>query len=659
MFTILSYFRAKVTIWTGMTQSNKKLFITGAILLTLIVFMLCRGIELIVGSYAKHKLDAFGHKHHLSIRYERIRLTNLNTICIEKFSVVPYGRDTLLHAYRLQAKLNRGKLLTLTPYIENIEATNLHLHFIKKHYSSNFDCLYETQTSKPITTPTNEKDYTQKAKRSLDLLFNLLPSNASIKDLCVSYQNDEDKLILQIPDLESRNNRFSATIHSRENKVESYWVCKGAFSETDRSITAQFYADKQTKVPLPFLEYRLGASIRFDTLSLQMHEEKTNDNLCTLKGLANINGLTIHQKRISPDTVSIGSASIRYQTNIGKNFIEVDSISEIRLNQFDFHPYLKMSKEKEWHIAASVNKTNFPSEQIFSSLPHVLFHNLQGIKTTGHLSYRFLLDLDFNAVDSLILESSLKKRKDFQILAYGNTDLRKMNSPFEYTAYEQGEPVRRFEVGPSNPSFRPYNAISRYLPLAIMQSEDAGFFQHSGFIPSAIQESLIQDIKERRFARGGSTISMQLVKNVFLSRNKTIARKLEEILIVWLIENNRLTSKERMFEVYLNIAEWGPLIYGATEAAHFYFAKEPSQLNLAECIFMASIIPKPKHVRSCFDGLTLKSYYNEFFKIIIERLISRELITPEEAIGVTPESVIINGPAKEYLIDRPQIDIDQ
>lgn len=64
---------------------------------------------------------------------------------------------------------------------------------------------------------------------------------------------------------------------------------------------------------------------------------------------------------------------------------------------------------------------------------------------------------------------------------------------------------------------------------------------------------------------------MQLVKNVFLSRNKTIARKLEEMLIVWLIESNHLTSKERMFEVYLNIAEWGPMIYGAAEGLTLLF----------------------------------------------------------------------------------------
>lgn len=99
--------------------------------------------------------------------------------------------------------------------------------------------------------------------------------------------------------------------------------------------------------------------------------------------------------------------------------------------------------------------------------------------------------------------------------------------------------------------------------MAVLQSEDGGFFYHQGFLPDAIREAMVYDLKERRFARGGSTISMQLVKNVFLNRRKNIARKLEEALIVWLIEQNRLTSKERMFEVYLNIAEWG---YGSVWA---------------------------------------------------------------------------------------------
>ena len=102
-----------------------------------------------------------------------------------------------------------------------------------------------------------------------------------------------------------------------------------------------------------------------------------------------------------------------------------------------------------------MNKRDFPADQLFSSLPKGLFYNLEGLRTEGTLSYHFRLDLDFGQVDSLILESTLKA-KGFQILAYGNTDLRKMNEPFEYTVYEQGEPVRSFEIGPANPSFRPF-----------------------------------------------------------------------------------------------------------------------------------------------------------------------------------------------------------
>ena len=84
---------------------------------------------------------------------------------------------------------------------------------------------------------------------------------------------------------------------------------------------------------------------------------------------------------------------------------------------------------------------------------------------------------------------------------------------------------------------------------------------------------MILNIKERKFARGGSTITMQLVKNVFLKRNKTIARKMEEILLTWLIENQQLCSKERMFEVYLNIIELGPHVYGAKGSSFLFWQK--------------------------------------------------------------------------------------
>lgn len=611
------------------------------LLATLLVLLWC-GRNLLVRHYANRKLAGIEQRHHLSIQYKELALEGLSGIRIEHLSIIPEGADTLLYAGSFRIKLSFANLFLLKAEVQQLEADELSLRFIKKENTSNFDFLYRTPAPKEDikTDATTGPDYSRKAKRTLDMLFNLFPSDASLRHVSVSYSNEGDELLIEIPTLTIKDNQFVTGIRSTENGVQSQWVCEGLLQDRDQKIEARLYASEDTKITLPFLKYRWGAQVQFDTLSFETKG---------LNGRADISGLTLHQERLSPDTVLLDRGTFDWQLNIGKNYLEVDSTTRVQFNKLEFHPYLKVTRDKDWRITASVNKLDFPANDLFASLPTGLFYNLEGLEAAGTLSYRFRLDLDFSEIDSLQFESALTAR-NFRILKYGNTDLSKMNEPFQYTAYENGEPVRTFEIGAGSPSFRPFTAVSRYLPLAIMQSEDAGFFQHAGFIPSAIRESLIMDLKERRFARGGSTLSMQLVKNVFLSRNKTIARKLEEIGIVWLIENNHLTSKERMFEVYLNIVEWGPLIYGASEAAHFYFGKEPADLTLSECIFLASIIPKPKHVRNCFDGLQLKPYYEDFFNIIVNRMTDRERITPEEAIGVSPEAVKITGPAKEYLV---------
>jgi membrane peptidoglycan carboxypeptidase len=183
----------------------------------------------------------------------------------------------------------------------------------------------------------------------------------------------------------------------------------------------------------------------------------------------------------------------------------------------------------------------------------------------------------------------------------------------------------------------------------VLNSEDPSFYQHRGFIPDAFRESIIQNIKERRFARGGSTITMQLVKNVFLNRNKTISRKLEEILLVWLIENQDLCPKERMFEVYLNIIELGPHIYGANEAAHFYFNKDAAKLDLPESIFLASIIPKPKWFMYSFDeNGHLKQSEKDFSHLLSTKMLKKGQISQEEFDKFDPD-LTLKGPAKVLL----------
>nr|WP_230679259.1 biosynthetic peptidoglycan transglycosylase [Hymenobacter properus] len=269
-------------------------------------------------------------------------------------------------------------------------------------------------------------------------------------------------------------------------------------------------------------------------------------------------------------------------------------------------------------------------------------------------------------VDSLKFDSGLKG-KNFRLTNFGEEDLNKLNTPFQQTVYnDKGDSVRTFTVGPPNPDFVPYNEVSPYLIHAITTAEDPRFFTHHGFMEKAFVKSAIQNIKEKRFARGGSTISMQLVKNVFLTRQKTVARKIEEALIVWLIENTSLASKQRMFEVYLNIIEWGPSkyrwpsgkrgVYGVKDAALFYYGKRPSELNLAESLYLASIIPKPKFARYSFDAYgDLRRSTRYFFRLIADIMATRGLITSNDRENL-PYGLSLNGPAKQYMHFSPRPD---
>nr|WP_243900227.1 biosynthetic peptidoglycan transglycosylase [Hymenobacter defluvii] len=255
-----------------------------------------------------------------------------------------------------------------------------------------------------------------------------------------------------------------------------------------------------------------------------------------------------------------------------------------------------------------------------------------------------------NQVDSLQFNSSLKG-KNFRITKFGAENLNKLNEEFAYTAYnDKGDSIKTFLVGPSNPDFTPYNQVSNYLKGAIQTAEDPRFFSHKGFMEKAFVKSAIQNIKERRFARGGSTISMQLVKNVFLTRQKTVARKVEEMLIVWLLENTRIVSKERMFEVYLNVIEWGPKIYGVKDAARFYFAKQPANLNLSESLYLASIIPKPKFYRYSFDSYGNLRGSARYFYRLIAGLMARKGLIPQEDYDNLSLGVALNGPARKYIV---------
>ena len=138
-----------------------------------------------------------------------------------------------------------------------------------------------------------------------------------------------------------------------------------------------------------------------------------------------------------------------------------------------------------------------------------------------------------------------------------------------------------------------YEHISPHLKRAVIASEDSQFMKHNGFDFQAIQTAFEKNIKQGKLVAGGSTISQQLAKNLFLSDKKTIWRKFDEALITIMLENTM--SKRRILEIYLNLIEWGHDIFGAEAAARHYFGVSASALTDKQAAFLASIVPNPRY----------------------------------------------------------------
>ncbi len=158
--------------------------------------------------------------------------------------------------------------------------------------------------------------------------------------------------------------------------------------------------------------------------------------------------------------------------------------------------------------------------------------------------------------------------------------------------------IRLAELRVKNPSAKlhqqwvPYSRISPHLKRAIIAAEDAKFVDHEGFDWEGMQKAMEKNQKKGRFVAGGSTISQQLAKNLFLSPNKSYFRKAEEAIITLMLEN--LWSKQRIFEVYLNVIEWGNGIFGAEAAARHYYGVSAAQLGPEQAARLAGMVPNPR-----------------------------------------------------------------
>ncbi len=149
-----------------------------------------------------------------------------------------------------------------------------------------------------------------------------------------------------------------------------------------------------------------------------------------------------------------------------------------------------------------------------------------------------------------------------------------------------------------------FEAIPKLLRETVRITEDASFYQHSGIDYAELKAAIKKNWQKGEYARGASTITQQLAKNLYLSTEKSLIRKINEILITRRLEKN--LGKDRIFEIYLNVIEWGPGIFGLKMASQYYFHKSVHQLTLEEMVRLVAVIPQPLKINPTENSDWLK-----------------------------------------------------
>jgi monofunctional biosynthetic peptidoglycan transglycosylase len=169
----------------------------------------------------------------------------------------------------------------------------------------------------------------------------------------------------------------------------------------------------------------------------------------------------------------------------------------------------------------------------------------------------------------------------------------------------------------------PLSRISPYLVKAVLIAEDDKFWSHEGFDYEGIKQAIEKDLQSGRWKFGGSTISQQLARNLYLSPAKSFWRKIREVLITWRME--QVLSKKRILELYLNVVEWGDGIFGAEAASRHYFEKPASELSPREAARLAVVLPSPRKL----DPAGSQRYVESRAEVIYGIMLKRGIVSPE------------------------------
>jgi hypothetical protein len=349
-------------------------------------------------------------------------------------------------------------------------------------------------------------------------------------------------------------------------------------------------------------------------------------------------GLSLFAPRLAPDVVRGVDLDVRARGAIS-------DAGEMRLDDFaatlgSLHLAASGSLEqKPDHVAASLrfDLPSAPCQSLLDSIPTALLPALAGTKMVGTFGARGRFGFDTRSLDDLDLAYDVED--ECHVVEVPPALAReRFKQPFAHRIYLPDGSTTEQTTGPGTATWTSLDQISPYMQVAVMTTEDGAFSHHRGFNRPAIRASIVTNLKARRFVRGASTITMQLAKNLFLSRDKTLARKLQEVVLTDYLEQT--FSKDEIMELYLNVIEFGPAVYGITSAAEYYFGRSPSDLNLAEGLFLSSLLPSPLRYGSMRELPQAPEGWMRTLRSLMQIANKRGLVTDAELAEGEEEAIV-------------------
>jgi membrane peptidoglycan carboxypeptidase len=278
---------------------------------------------------------------------------------------------------------------------------------------------------------------------------------------------------------------------------------------------------------------------------------------------------------------------------------------------------------------------------LLAAVPHGMAPLLEGVRMEGTFALKG--GVTYDSEKPLQTRTSLEVNNQCRVAeAPGAISPRRFQNPWlREVKGVDGSPMS-IESGPGTPDWTPYEGISPFLETAVVVCEDAGFFSHRGIDYRAIENSIRMNLEAGKFLRGGSTVTMQLAKNLYLSKEKTITRKLQEAVLTLLLEQQ--LSKHELMELYLNVIEFGPGIYGVRQAARYYFNEEPRALSLGQALYLGSILPAPDSQHFRPDG-HVSPGWGQYLKKLMQVARKIRRISEDELAAGLSEEVVFREPS--------------